>query len=85
MRELSREEERWLSLGKELDVKRLLARWQAFRDARQTDYNRLVAAGVTGEMLNELDAELKELNDKVVAVAEEYEAIVAYNKRKGWS
>lgn len=85
MRELSREEERWLSLGRELDLKRKLANWTAFRDARQTDYNRLVAAGVTGEMLNELNAELKELNDKVVAVAEEYETILTYNRKRGWS
>lgn len=82
---LREEEERLLSLGKELDLKRKLSNWTNFRDARQSDYNRLVATGVAGEMLAELDTELKELNDKVISVTEEYEAIVTYNRQKGWS
>lgn len=52
MLELSHEQKRLISLGKELDAKRKLANWTAFRDARQTDYLRLVGAGVAGEMLD---------------------------------
>lgn len=82
---LREEEERLLSLGKELDLKRKLSNWTNFRDARQTDYNRLVAAGVEGEILAELDAEVKELTDKVVSITEEYIQILKYNKKRGWS
>lgn len=85
MLELSHEQKRLISLGKELYAKRKLANWKSFRDARQTDYNRLLAAGAASEMLDELDAELKELNDKVISVADEYEEILTYNRKRGWS
>lgn len=84
-RELSQDEVRWLSLGREVDTKRKLENWKAYRNARYDDYNRLVAAGMTGKILDELDADLKEINDKVTDIADEYEEILIKNRKRGWS
>lgn len=83
MSKLSYEEQRLISIGRELDLKRTLKNWKIFRDAKYDEFKRM--AGASDEMLKEVDSDLKFINDKIISVAVKYEQILDYNRKRGWS
>ncbi|MCS1350362.1 hypothetical protein [Mechercharimyces sp. CAU 1602] len=84
MRDLSQEEERWLSLGKEEDLRKKLLQLCKFREARYADYLQLKKAGLTSEQLTELDNEIKRISEEVDTLGDEYVVLLNYNREKGW-